>query len=811
LARPNLPWHNLPLRGGLNTYFNPESTAGRSLSIAKNVDSFEEFQSIGKVPGSTRQSADHSSALLGLWYYEYLDIDRVRKRKTISHASTNLATFTTSAVTNFTAPTGATLKATTLDAVIANERIHFTGVGQNTMRTGGLQYDGSNLRNWGIQPPGATETVWASELAMDDFSQWTDSAEAGSADATFSIDGGGSVSVAKDVGSAKECSIAITISSIDIGAAAGQDTAFIYLFVPFGGLQNLENDVTLTGKNAAVFVQMGITSYTTNGIWTFNIGELVPGWNLLSMDLDNPDADTSFDKSAVTDITLGLVATTTGTTWTGAGNLFAWDFGHTVDEGALSGTAGPSGLPDGEYTYRVTFLTESGVESNAGPASANVSLSLEKGDLSAIPVSTDEQVIARRIYRDISADGVFRFVTQIDDNLLTTFVENVADSALGSAQPPLAADAFIDNSPSPVMLAVSKHENRILGIDDVNRVTLHLSDVALPNAFRIVDQLTFEEELVALKTHTYGTLIYGTDKIFLMLGNGISTAIRIEEATAEAGANGFRAVEKVKGHNVVSHEDRVFLVANPADPWLLNGPILDKFQALTKADLDEMVVVHDRSRYRIIFFPKAADEALVWQYGTSGAQEISGLGSGIDPLEIRNGQWYTLNFETDLDVLCAAMTEDTDDTPELWVGSSDGYVYQLQDTTSTGWAKQELAKTAVASVLEFEGVPMGRTPDGRGVPRGITLGAKCDSATTFTIDLTLLTGPSGATVDSLSFSITAPAGESNAWYPVPALRGRGQWCRVKISESSTAEKWVIRSVRLHYLARKATTSGPRAT
>ena len=58
----NLPSHIFSLLGGLNTNFQPESVAGKGLLIAQNVDGFTIFRGLGKVPGSSRKSADHGSA-----------------------------------------------------------------------------------------------------------------------------------------------------------------------------------------------------------------------------------------------------------------------------------------------------------------------------------------------------------------------------------------------------------------------------------------------------------------------------------------------------------------------------------------------------------------------------------------------------------------------------------------------------------------------------------------------------------------------------------------------------------------------------
>ena len=86
-------------------------------------------------------------------------------------------------------------------------------------------------------------------------------------------------------------------------------------------------------------------------------------------------------------------------------------------------------------------------------------------DLSAIPVSSDTQVISRRIYRDLNGDRIYLFVAQIDDNSTTTYADNTADTARGTAQPPLAGDELIDHSVPGRCYAASVHEGRVIAVD----------------------------------------------------------------------------------------------------------------------------------------------------------------------------------------------------------------------------------------------------------------------------------------------------------------------------------------------------------
>lgn len=91
----------------------------------------------------------------------------------------------------------------------------------------------------------------------------------------------------------------------------------------------------------------------------------------------------------------------------------------------------------GAYYYRVTFVTALGETESSVPSTV-VNPSGERVNLSAIPVSSDPLVTARRIYRTPAgaADSVLcRLAATINDNSTTTYTDNLADAGLGSAAP----------------------------------------------------------------------------------------------------------------------------------------------------------------------------------------------------------------------------------------------------------------------------------------------------------------------------------------------------------------------------------------
>lgn len=105
--------------------------------------------------------------------------------------------------------------------------------------------------------------------------------------------------------------------------------------------------------------------------------------------------------------------------------------------GSVPTTAtGAAGVLTGDYLYKVSFAQISGSalvsESPLSEASAIVTLSAQKGALSAIPTSTADGVTSRKLYRTTAGGAVYFPLATIADNTTTVYTDNVADASLGS-------------------------------------------------------------------------------------------------------------------------------------------------------------------------------------------------------------------------------------------------------------------------------------------------------------------------------------------------------------------------------------------
>ena len=100
---------------------------------------------------------------------------------------------------------------------------------------------------------------------------------------------------------------------------------------------------------------------------------------------------------------------------------------------ALAGAAGA--VDNGDHDYIITFSTAGLEETEGGTPSNTVTVANNAVDgqinLTAIPVSTNNAVIRRIIYRRFNGAGTYKTVTTIGDNSTTTYTDNTANAGLG--------------------------------------------------------------------------------------------------------------------------------------------------------------------------------------------------------------------------------------------------------------------------------------------------------------------------------------------------------------------------------------------
>lgn len=785
----NLPFVDIPLVTGENTKFNPISQSNQTLRSAKNVDTFGQFLSLGKVPGSVAVSNNAGSPIRSLHQFEFTDLDFVRKRHQILLDQAGRLRRIESDGSLTLLSQGYRLVPEALVEQAAFDRLFLTSPGQRFLDTGGIKYDGTNVRRWGIKAPGQEDTIL---FPLTDTSGWTPSA-----DATVSLFGSGvygNDALRIDKTGTTTSAAFLDKTGLVNFEVAGDGVFFVWLFIPPGALQKLAS----SGPAAEVVIgDAGLVNADRHG---FLVGELLPGWNQLAMSTAAPDSQdgTGATLSAITDIQLRLNFLDTTTTASG----FAWNKLFWQDPSTPEVAAGEAGVVSGTVTYRVTYLSENGVESNGGAPSSSVSVTDRKVELTAVPISPDPQTIARRIYRDKDGDRIYRFVAQIDNNVDTTYIDNVEEDSLGGFTIPIAGDDELDSSPPVRFRSVAYANNRLFGVDADNPIIIHVGEVNGPEQFRLIDQLSVDEEIVSLEPHGLGITMFGRDFTFVLTGDGVSRPFRVDLVNTELGANSFRQTTMMRGLNVVQREYEVFLVGDPRDSWFLNGPVYDRFQSLSASAIRDGFFIHDRSRFRMVFF--FGSQIHVYQYGTTGYQEITGEGAGTDPLDLRIGGWSTLSLPPTVVPNCAALVERNAERPELWIGCSDGRVYWLQADGTLDYAT-DWGSSPVEAEIESHPVSVGAGgrlgEGGRGEARYLLLDGYSTAPATWRATVTALSHADGKDLASVSFDVELPGGAAAPVVEIPELGVIGSWYRVKLENSRLGQDGRFKRCRLYYVPR----------
>ena len=151
---------------------------------------------------------------------------------------------------------------------------------------------------------------------------------------------------------------------------------------------------------------------------------------------------------------------------------------------ALAGD-GAGNVDDGAHTYLVTYYSLEG-ETEGGTASSAVTVtdngSNGKVDVTGIPVSSDSNVVGRKIYRSkAGTTSPLYLLTTITDNTTTTYEDNTADSGLGAVLEdynttwPTRLDGTIGTSGAEMTVSTT---NAVVG----NEITIDTIEITIPES-----------------------------------------------------------------------------------------------------------------------------------------------------------------------------------------------------------------------------------------------------------------------------------------------------------------------------------------
>jgi hypothetical protein len=218
-------------------------------------------------------------------------------------------------------------------------------------------------------------------------------------------------------------------------------------FQKFNTVQLLESGTPATFTGIFEYIKADQTrkqlATTTKGVYYFD-GAIGGAWSPLNLSYvggtRTGTANDLFDSSTLNDVFYLGNGVDSNLKYTGT---VLYNMGITGPSAAqtvsFAANTGAAGVLTGTYQYKVTFYNSStGHESNPSddntvPRSVSVALTSQQGSLVGIPVSSDPQVNKRRIYRTTANGGIWLYLDVINDNLTTTYTDNIPDTSLGVA------------------------------------------------------------------------------------------------------------------------------------------------------------------------------------------------------------------------------------------------------------------------------------------------------------------------------------------------------------------------------------------
>ena len=396
-------------------------------------------------------------------------------------------------------------------------------------------------------------------------------------------------------------------------------------------------------------------------------------------------------------ITFGSSSDLWGTTWTPAevnDANFGVQFVGMVDAGtsatisvdhvritvtryaaSVSVATGAAGIPNGTYTYKVTFVDTDGNESEASAASASVAPASQIVNVTSIGLG-DTRTRKRYVYRKGGLLTFYYFVGEISDNTTTSFADNLSDATVLTTGLILAGDIEGDR-PNTRMGAATRakypalHYARLFWVDQASgrQNRLFWSKISHPWAYpaALFFDVGDEKPITRLVPFLDDLIIFKTDSIWRLSGN-TESSFQLTRTPASVGCDMPFTVVKLQDRIMFCNSQGIYffdgVTARPStnrldkffDGQTVNGiaPIVVNS---TTDDLAEACVGNGNKYYLA--------------YSTNGTTN-----GRILVLDLDGG---TVSMRTN-----AALSLASDPvTGEVYYGDSAGFIKKLDDLTAT--------------------------------------------------------------------------------------------------------------------------------
>lgn len=427
-----------------------------------------------------------------------------------------------------------------------------------------------------------------------------------------------------------------------------------------GRIDKVDTAGTLTAINATAF-----TSSTTQ--------EHLPSFadaNNLCFMVNGIEAK-KYDGTTLT--TFGIVEPSTGPTLTG----------------------GVAGLHNGTYEAWVTFYnTSTGHESSAGAKSSQVTVANLKIDWTNIPVSSDSQVDARRLYiRNVGTQANFYFVAQLAGNVATTYTSNIADSSLSVLGP----DQDSNDPPPTGVKYLAWHKSRMFAADDT---TVYFSPIEDPESFDPDNTEPINpddsQKITGIISAFNALIVFKSHSMYAIVGDSPDTW-EVQLIDPNFGCVAHRSII-FAGNALYWWGQQGPAVWDGGGPpqWLgpnkISRTLDPALLSFSQVEIAKICSIEDKNEHRVIW----------------AVPEIGKTRNTIMfPYSHRLNQWESTGWDP-FDVSSLASVEDTNGRPYVIIGTYSGQMFKLWngdhdgiDLTATYQGTFVAAATTVATITDL--------------------------------------------------------------------------------------------------------------
>jgi hypothetical protein len=548
-----------------------------------------------------------------------------------------------------------------------------------------------------------------------------------------------------------------TSTWINIGGAAGPfdltedivgNNLYVDVYISTGNRAQLATD--------GLRVQLGTQASVNYWEWRFNSNTIEEdGWTTLTIDMSDPDIiNGEVDLSAIVDIRIIFEFKATGIV-AGAGEL------------------------------KVDNLRTDTVESWAS------------WELTAVPVSSDPDVNKRHIYRTVANGTTHFYVGTIYDNATTTFSDTISDSSLGVRQPP-SPGQFADNSIPPDAGIVKTWKQTVfMAGDPKDPNVLYFSRDELPEAFPLINGFELDSPITGMFETNNGLVVTTDNDWWRVIGD--NPDYYVDRIKRGMGNVGYRACGETRMYGW-AHDTDCIRLFDLNETNRFSEPIQDKLLDLNKTNLKDCWSIYSKRLNGMLFFyanaSGAYDTCYMYQHPMDNVNE---------------GNWSEIELPTYARYNCGVEIEDSNGIEHLYVGSTDGAIFELGTATFPLWmdadANTEAVTTTIQTIYLRAGALAGQTRGWTGRWKPSFIEMRCTpevaAATSWTVTVDTGDGPgNGQTVrDSQDITIAFPAGRTLQRVRLKDLIS-AEYCRIKVVNNDVPAVYSrLNGIRLYVAAR----------